>query len=283
MAKQVINLGTAPSGTTGDDRRSAWLKAKANFTELYNWISGLNQSDDTATALPAVLPVSKGGTGGANKAAACTGLGVGASDTVSFAAIELSSSTPWIDFHAGNSAADYTSRLIARTAGTLLCEGSRFGATGYLTRTGESGANQNNVFNIAWTSGAADLYVDVTRIGSLQVTSSDYRIKKNITTVEGVSFLDRIDRYRVVEYEIGDFDVWKGDGTVYQGVIAHEAQEVNPRSVSGEKDAVAENGTPLIQQLNHMAFITDLIGAVKELRAEVASLKAQLASPPDQV
>lgn len=282
MAKQVINLGTAPSGAGGDDRRGAWVKARANFTELFNWISNLAQTDDQATSLPASLPIAKGGTGGTSVAAALSNLGLGPSSAVNFAAIELSSSTPWIDFHAGSSTADYTSRLIARTAGTLLCEGSRFGATGYLTRTGESGANQNNVFNIAWTSGAADLYVDVTRIGSLQVTSSDYRIKKNITTVEGVSFLDRIDRYRVVEYEIGDFDVWKGDGTVYQGVIAHEAQEVNPRSVSGEKDAVAENGTPLIQQLNHMAFITDLIGAVKELRAEVASLKAQLAPPPDQ-
>lgn len=35
MAKQVINLGTAPSGAGGDDRRSAWLKAINNFDELY--------------------------------------------------------------------------------------------------------------------------------------------------------------------------------------------------------------------------------------------------------
>ncbi|MBF8703006.1 hypothetical protein [Pseudomonas putida] len=35
MAKQVINLGTAPSGAGGDDRRSAWLKAINNFNELY--------------------------------------------------------------------------------------------------------------------------------------------------------------------------------------------------------------------------------------------------------
>ncbi|KXK67208.1 hypothetical protein BC89_33725, partial [Pseudomonas monteilii] len=202
MTKQVINLGTAPSGAGGDDRRSAWLKAKANFTELYNWISGLAHGDDVATALPAALPVSKGGTGASNQAAARVGLGLGNTDKPTFSGLELIEATPYIDFHAGSSTADYTSRLIARTAGTLLCEGSRFGATGYLTRTGESGANQSNVFNIAWTSGAADLYVDVTRIGSLQVTSSDYRIKKNIVTVEGVSFLDRVDRYRVVEYEI---------------------------------------------------------------------------------
>ncbi|MGY4527988.1 hypothetical protein [Pseudomonas sp. TE21394] len=39
MAKQVINLGSAPNGAGGDDRRSAWLKAIANFDELYNWIA----------------------------------------------------------------------------------------------------------------------------------------------------------------------------------------------------------------------------------------------------
>ncbi|MFP3409629.1 hypothetical protein SB757_33975, partial [Pseudomonas sp. SIMBA_065] len=37
--KQTINLGTAPTGAGGDDRRSAWLKAIANFDELYNFIA----------------------------------------------------------------------------------------------------------------------------------------------------------------------------------------------------------------------------------------------------
>ncbi|MDZ5111873.1 MULTISPECIES: hypothetical protein [Pseudomonas] len=39
MAKQTINLGTAPSGAGGDDRRSAWVKAIANFDELYTFIA----------------------------------------------------------------------------------------------------------------------------------------------------------------------------------------------------------------------------------------------------
>ena len=39
MAKQTINLGTAPTGAGGDDRRSAWLKAINNFDELYAWIA----------------------------------------------------------------------------------------------------------------------------------------------------------------------------------------------------------------------------------------------------
>nr|WP_314614846.1 hypothetical protein [uncultured Pseudomonas sp.] len=77
MAKQVINLGASPTGAGGDDRRSAWVKARSNFTELYNWIAGVSQGDDVATALPAALPVAKGGTGGTTPAAARAGLQLG--------------------------------------------------------------------------------------------------------------------------------------------------------------------------------------------------------------
>ena len=50
MAKQTINLGTAPSGAGGDDRRSAWLKAIANFDELYNFIaSAFNKANIVGT------------------------------------------------------------------------------------------------------------------------------------------------------------------------------------------------------------------------------------------
>ncbi|MDY4311221.1 hypothetical protein ABGT16_05535 [Pseudomonas asiatica] len=50
MAKQTINLGTAPSGAGGDDRRSAWLKAIANFDELYSFIAtGFNRENILGT------------------------------------------------------------------------------------------------------------------------------------------------------------------------------------------------------------------------------------------
>ena len=36
MAKQVINTGTVPDDGTGDSLRNAFVKANANFTELYD-------------------------------------------------------------------------------------------------------------------------------------------------------------------------------------------------------------------------------------------------------
>ena len=41
MAKQTINLGTAPSGVGGDTPRSAFTKTQANFDELYGKVGEL--------------------------------------------------------------------------------------------------------------------------------------------------------------------------------------------------------------------------------------------------
>ena len=69
MPKQTINLGNAPSGAGGDDRRSAWVKAIANFDEIYAALGG--------NSIPAALPIAKGGTGGTTAATAKASLGIG--------------------------------------------------------------------------------------------------------------------------------------------------------------------------------------------------------------
>lgn len=48
MARQAINLGTAPSGLDGDDARTAFTKTNANFVELYG---GANASPTKLTAI----------------------------------------------------------------------------------------------------------------------------------------------------------------------------------------------------------------------------------------
>lgn len=105
--------------------------------------------------------------------------------------------------------------------------------------------------------------------------------KKLIEPVKEISFLDRIDAYRIVTYQHQSFSVWNGDGRTYQGLVAHEAQAVNPCAAIGSKDAVGEGGEPIIQQLDQMALITDLMGAVEELPAELSALKASLQPAAD--
>ncbi|PNA02882.1 MULTISPECIES: hypothetical protein [unclassified Pseudomonas] len=90
MAKQTINLGTAPGGTGGDTQRSAWVKAVANFDELYQADANLqttkaaagNNADIKAlTGLVTPLTLAQGGTGGKNAVEARAALGLGTAAT----------------------------------------------------------------------------------------------------------------------------------------------------------------------------------------------------------
>jgi hypothetical protein len=148
-------------------------------------------------------------------------------------------------------------------------------------RQGINGGAFSQPYNFNWT-GNFEAWVGSTFIGNVAFNTSDYRIKKLIQTVSGVSFLDRIDAYRVVTYRHKTFEVWSDDGRTRQGLIAHEAQQVNPLAVIGEKDELNEDGTPRVQSLDVMTLVTDLMGAVKELRAELNALKPAAESPTSE-
>ncbi|CRI58661.1 phage tail fiber protein [Pseudomonas sp. CCOS 191] len=72
MAKQTINLGSEPTGAGGDTQRGAFARVQENFNEIYAALGG--------DALPAALPVARGGTGAqtVEGARAALGLGTGA-------------------------------------------------------------------------------------------------------------------------------------------------------------------------------------------------------------
>jgi len=63
-------------------------------------------------------------------------------------------------------------------------------------------------------------------------TSSDYRLKENITPVQGAG--DIVKAMQPVTY------TFKSDGSWHDGFLAHELQELHPRAVVGEKDAMKD-------------------------------------------
>ena len=92
-------------------------------------------------------------------------------------------------------------------------------------------------------------------------STSDYRIKEDVTNL---SSLDTVDELRPVRYYN------KESKTKDIGLLAHEVQEVYPELVSGEY-----NGTNN-QTINYIGLIPVLINEIKMLKQEVKELKEQL-------
>ena len=90
-------------------------------------------------------------------------------------------------------------------------------------------------------------------------TSSDYRLKENIAPMAGA--LAKVAQLNPVTY------TWKADGSAGEGFIAHELQAVCPDAVSGDKDAVNEDGTIKPQGVDTSFLVATLTAAIQELKA----------------
>jgi hypothetical protein len=99
-------------------------------------------------------------------------------------------------------------------------------------------------------------------------TSSDYRLKNTITPMTGA--LDKVALLKPCTYK------WNADGSDGEGFIAHELAEVVPHAVTGEKDAVDENGNPKHQGIDTSFLVATLTAAIQEQQAIINSLKARL-------
>jgi hypothetical protein len=119
-------------------------------------------------------------------------------------------------------------------------------------------------------------YYDGTAVGGITysdtatalVTSSDYRLKENITPMTGA--LAKVQAIKPVTYN------WKSDGSSGQGFIAHELAEIVPECVVGEKDAVDEEGNPEYQGINTSFLVATLTAAIQEQQALINDLTTRL-------
>jgi len=152
---------------------------------------------------------------------------------------------------------------------TLHVEGP-LRAFGIRTRTGSSGSWGANTFNINWSGSSADLYIDTTNVGTIQVVS-DYRIKRNVETQISEA-LPRVMQLRPVTYQPADYGkLFKSSDEVKEGFIAHELAEVVPSAVQGEKDDPNQ-----IQSLKLDALVSVLTKAIQEQQAKIEALEARV-------
>jgi hypothetical protein len=131
--------------------------------------------------------------------------------------------------------------------------------------TAAGGTQQISFFNSAGTQQG---YISTTGSGTTAyITSSDYRLKENITPMTGA--LAKVAQLKPVTYK------WKEDGSDGQGFIAHELSEVVPQCVDGEKDAVYENGNPKYQGVDTSFLVATLTAAIQEQQALIESLRTE--------
>jgi len=100
-------------------------------------------------------------------------------------------------------------------------------------------------------------------------TSSDYRLKENIIPMTGA--LDKVSKLKPVLWN------WKhAPEVIGQGFIAHELAEVIPDAVSGEKDAVDDEGKPVYQGIDTSYLVATLTAAIQEQQTIINDLKARV-------
>ena len=128
----------------------------------------------------------------------------------------------------------------------------------------------NNVFISLATEGTFTERgsISYNRAGGLVAynTTSDYRAKDIIGPVQNPGAT--IDALKVYEGRM------KGATQSRPMLVAHEAQAVASYCVTGEKDAVSEDGAPIFQQMDVSSLVPLLLVEIQSLRARVAALEA---------
>jgi len=110
-------------------------------------------------------------------------------------------------------------------------------------------------------------------------TSSDYRLKENITAIS-----DGITRLKTLKPSRFNFKVDKD--TTVDGFLAHEVTAV-PEAVKGTKDEVAttdddaiglKKGDPIYQRIDHSKLVPLLTAALQEAIAKIETLETKVAA-----
>jgi hypothetical protein len=175
----------------------------------------------------------------------------------------------------GNAAYEYA--RIDTSGNLLVGTTGSYGGTISIYRSGSAYAittytNANNYQPASFRNAAGTEvgYIYSTATATTYGTSSDYRLKENVQPMQGA--LATVAQLKPVTY------TWKADGSTGQGFIAHELQEVVPDCVTGEKDAVDEDGNPKYQGIDTSFLVATLTAAIQEQQAIITSLTERVAA-----
>ena len=139
-----------------------------------------------------------------------------------------------------------------------------------IRHNGASGGTSRGMINFLNSSGNGVGHIHGTGSAVTYNSVSDYRLKENEVTIpDAISKVKQLKPYT--------FNFKADSNTTTDGFFAHEAQEVVPYAVTGEKDAEEMQSmdygklTPLLT-----AALQEAISEIETLKTEVAALKSQL-------
>tara|TARA_R100000697_G_scaffold21821_2_gene29268 strand:- start:759 stop:1925 length:1167 start_codon:yes stop_codon:yes gene_type:complete len=207
---------------------------------------------------------------------------MGDTDDADIAGIRYSHADNDMTFRANNDV-----RMTIDSSGALLVHtSSRSGSSNFVVEADTSSENPMSVVNTR-SSASTDYHIIMYRngniVGSVQtslsatsfVTSSDYRLKENVTDITDAT--DRLKKLNPVKFNfISDAD------TTLDGFLAHEVQSIVPEAVTGTKDATEkytdEEGkeqTRIVPQgIDQAKLVPLLVKTIQELEARITALES---------
>ena len=174
---------------------------------------------------------------------------------------------------------DSSGRLLVNITAPLYRNEEKFAVYGAATfKSNASGLPPVNVladpgsagylilfYNNGGTSGVG--YINTDGSTTSYNTSSDYRLKENAVPI--TAGLATLNLLKPVAYD------WINSKLRGEGFIAHELQEVIPLAVTGEKDAVDDDGNIKPQGVDYSKIVVHLVAAIQELSAKVTALESK--------
>lgn len=228
----------------------------------------------------AALPLANGGTAGTSASAARTSLavpGLAASNTftgdnsiTAGAGIgRLSIGTANPSSTGANSWSFYSKGYLANPAGVFFNDTSSGTCVTNVT-TQTNGQLTAFYYGTSITSYSAVGAITTNGTTTAYNTTSDYRLKQNVSSLTGA--LDKLMRLRPVRHE------WVSNPALglVDGFIAHEVAEVVPAAVTGDKDAVDEKGAIKPQMMDASKLIPILTAALQEQQSLISALTARI-------
>ena len=120
-------------------------------------------------------------------------------------------------------------------------------------------------------NGSAVGNISVTTTATAYNTSSDYRLKENVTPIaNGIT--------RLLQLKPSQFNFKADPSHTVDGFLAHEAQAVVPECVTGEKDVVDADGNPVYQGIDQSKLVPLLTAALQEAISRIETLEARLSA-----